>query len=69
MGIGHKILKQAENGVSLSRRKYLRLDCVAKNDALNAYYRRAGFGYRGRAMVRGLAVSLYEKEVGVPGAG
>jgi len=38
MGIGYeilKILKQAENRVSLSGRKYLRLDCVAKNDALN----------------------------------
>jgi len=55
--------------VSRSGRKYLRLDCTAENDALNAYYRRAGFDYRGRAMVRGLEVSLYEKRVGVSGSG
>ena len=69
MGLGRELLEWAEKSVSLSGKKYLRLDCVADNEALNAYYRRAGFGYRGRAVVRGLAVSLYEKEAGVSGAG
>jgi GNAT superfamily N-acetyltransferase len=68
-GLGREMLGRAEQLVSLAERAYLRLDCVAGNDALNEYYRRAGFGYRGRALVRGLAVSLYEKEVGVSGAG
>jgi hypothetical protein len=36
---------------------------------LNEYYERAGFDYRGRVPVRGLEVSLYEKEVGALGAG
>jgi len=67
--LGRELLGWSENRVSLSGRKYLRLDCTAENEALNAYYRRAGFDYRGRAMVRGLEVSLYEKRVGVPGAG
>ena len=49
--------------------EYLRLDCVADNEAMNDYYRRSGFGYRGRVVVRGLAVSLYEKRVGVSGTG
>lgn len=68
-GLGRALLRWTENRVSLSKKTYLRLDCTAENDALNAYYRRAGFDYRGRAMVRGLEVSLYEKRVGVSGAG
>jgi ribosomal protein S18 acetylase RimI-like enzyme len=69
MGLGREILRRAEQMVSGAKREYLRLDCVAHNEALNEYYRRSGFGYRGRAIVRGLAVSLYEKRVGVSGAG
>jgi GNAT superfamily N-acetyltransferase len=69
MGLGREMLRRAEHMVYRAERAYLRLDCVAGNEVLNEYYRRAGFGYRGRAVVRGLAVSLYEKEVGVSGAG
>ena len=69
MGLGRELLGRAEHMVSLAKRAYLRLDCVADNEALNEYYRRAGFGYRGRSVVRGLAVNLYEKRVGVSGAG
>lgn len=68
-GLGREILRWAENMAAASGKKYLRLDCVAENTALNEYYERAGFGYRGRLPVRGLEVSLYEKEVGVSGAG
>jgi ribosomal protein S18 acetylase RimI-like enzyme len=68
-GLGREMLRRAEQMVSLSEREYLRLDCVADNKALNEYYRRAGFAYRGSAEVRGLAVALYEKRVGVSGAG
>ena len=49
--------------------KYLRPDCDAGNRALNEYYERAGFAYRGCVLVRGLEVSLYEKELGISGAG
>jgi GNAT superfamily N-acetyltransferase len=69
MGLGLEMLRRAEYIVYRAKRGCLRLDCVADNEALNEYYRRAGFGYRGRAVVRGLAVSLYEKRVGVSGAG
>ena len=68
-GLGREVLGRAEQMVSLAKREYLRLDCVADNEALNEYYRRAGFAPRGSAVVRGLAVTLYEKRVGVPGAG
>lgn len=68
-GLGRELLMWAEERVSRVGRGYLRLDCTAENEALNAYYRRAGFAYRGRVTVRGLEVSLYEKRVGVSGAG
>ena len=68
-GLGREMLRRAEQMVSRSEREYLRLDCVADNMPLNEYYRRAGFAHRGRSVVRGLAVSLYEKRVGVSGAG
>jgi ribosomal protein S18 acetylase RimI-like enzyme len=69
MGLGLEMLRRAEHMVYRVKRECLRLDCVADSEALNEYYRRAGFGYRGRAVVRGLAVSLYEKRVGVSGPG
>lgn len=69
MGLGLEMLRRTEHMVYRAKRECLRLDCVADNEALNEYYRRAGFGYRGRAVVRGLAVSLYEKRVGVSGPG
>jgi ribosomal protein S18 acetylase RimI-like enzyme len=69
MRLGREMLRRAEQMVYRSEREYLRLDCVAHNEALNEYYRRAGFACRGRAVVRGIAVNLYEKRVGVSGAG
>ena len=68
-GLGREMLRRAELMVSLSEREYLRLDCVAENEPLNEYYRQAGFAYRGSAVVRGLEVALYEKRIGVSGAG
>ncbi len=68
-GLGRELLGWTENRVSLSGRKYLRLDCTAENEALNAYYMRAGSIHKGWTVVRGLEVSLYEKRGGVSGAG
>ncbi|CAN5762755.1 hypothetical protein BH18ACT11_BH18ACT11_13780 [soil metagenome] len=69
MDLGCELLGWTENRVFRSGRKYLRLDCTAGNEALNEYYRHAGFTYRGSVTVRGLEVSLYEKRVGVSGEG
>jgi ribosomal protein S18 acetylase RimI-like enzyme len=69
MGLGREMLGRAEQMVSLAQRECLRLDCVADNEALNEYYRRAGFAARGSTVVRGLAVTLYEKRVAVSGTG
>ena len=68
-GLGRELLGWAENRAAASGKRYLRLDCVAENTALNEYYERAGFSHRGRVSVRGLVVSLYEKEVHVFGEG
>ena len=68
-GLGREMLGRAEQIAYRSQKEYLRLDCVADNEALNEYYRLAGFAYRGKAVVSGLAVSLYEKRIGVSGAG
>ena len=64
-GLGRELLGRAESMAAESGKRYLRLDCVAENAALNAYYERAGFCYRGRVRVMGLDVSLYEREVRV----
>ncbi len=68
-GLGRELLRWAEGRAAAAGKEYLRLDCAAGNRALNAYYERAGFAFRGRAFVWGLEVSLYEKPVGVSGAG
>lgn len=68
-GLGSELLGRAERMAAESGKRYLRLDCVAENTALNAYYERAGFRHRGRVPVRGLDVSLYEREVRVFGEG
>lgn len=68
-GLGRELLRRAESAAAWSGKKCLRLDCEAGNRALDGYYERAGFAYRGRVVVRGLGVSLYEQEVGASGAG
>ena len=68
-GLGRELLRWAEDRAAASGKRYLRLDCVAENRALNEYYRRAGFVYCGRVMVLGLEVSLYEKKIGVDKGG
>ena len=68
-GLGRELLRWAEDKVAASGKEYLRLDCIAENRSLNEYYGRAGFSYRGEALVWGLEVSRYEKKVGDRGAG
>ncbi len=44
-GIGRAMLGWAEREVVACGRLWLRLDCIASNAALRAYYQRAGFRY------------------------
>ena len=68
-GLGNEFLDWAEDRTVRSGKRCLRLDCAVSNRALNEYYERAGFSFRGWASVWGLEVSLYEKKVGVAGPG
>ncbi|MGW6620523.1 GNAT family N-acetyltransferase [Nocardia sp. NPDC055002] len=52
-GIGGQILGWAADTTRDHSRGLLRLDCVATNDQLRAYYERAGFVHRGDAPVGG----------------
>jgi ribosomal protein S18 acetylase RimI-like enzyme len=67
--LGRELLRWAEERPVQSRKKYLRFDFLAENWGSNEYYERAGFRRRGLAGVSGLEVRLYEKRVGVVGAG
>jgi GNAT superfamily N-acetyltransferase len=70
-GLGADILAWAAETARQHGRDALRLDCVASNGRLRAYYEAAGFVFRGDAVVRGApgqrledgpgtVVSLYE---------
>lgn len=62
-GIGRELLAWAERTAAAAGKAYLRLDCVAWNEALNAYYREAGFAYV-RTVGEGNPGNLYQKRVG-----
>ena len=53
-GVGRAILRWAEEQVGARGRMYLRLDCMAENAKLRAYYEDAGF--------RHVADKTYEKD-------
>jgi ribosomal protein S18 acetylase RimI-like enzyme len=60
-GIGRAVLDWAEKEALNRGRTCLRLDCVASDAAIRAYYERAGFRHRGDVVVRGVDMSLYER--------
>jgi ribosomal protein S18 acetylase RimI-like enzyme len=62
-GIGWHLLRWAEGMVAAAGKSYLRLDCMAENPALCAYYERAGFTYRGEVQGKGWKARLYEKKI------
>jgi ribosomal protein S18 acetylase RimI-like enzyme len=61
--LGLRILDWAAERAAASGKTYLRLDCVAWNEPLNDYYRRAGFTYRGQ-VGHYRPASLYERPAG-----
>ena len=63
-GLGRELLAFAERTTAESGRRYLRLDCMAANPRLRAYYERAGFRCCGEWRSGGWAAALYEKAVG-----
>lgn len=62
-GLGRELLAWAETRAADTGKRYLRLDCMAANAALRAYYERAGFRHVGDRRSPGWGASLYEKAV------
>jgi ribosomal protein S18 acetylase RimI-like enzyme len=62
MQLGRCMLAWAERLCIAAGKTWLRLDCVAWNEPLNDYYRRAGFAYR-RALGVYNPINLYEKRL------
>jgi GNAT superfamily N-acetyltransferase len=62
-GVGRALLDWAGCRAAANGKALLRLDCDAGNPALNDYYRRAGFAYRGTVVspYSGRPVNLYER--------
>jgi hypothetical protein len=63
-GIGLAQQRQPEREVIAHGRRFLRLDCMAGNPGLRAYYQRAGFVERGTFVEGyGWEAALFEKEL------
>jgi len=61
-GLGKLMLDWAEQYISSQGKSIMRLDCMADNPQLNAYYRAAGFQYVRRLDTREWSTNLYEKK-------
>ena len=62
-GDGGVLLEWAERLAADHGRAFLRLDCVASNAPLRAYYERAGYEHVGDVTVGGYTQARYEKPV------
>lgn len=58
-GLGANILNWAYETIHFEGKKKIRLDCIAENEFLNAFYKKAGFTYIGEYD----GYSLYEIEI------
>ena len=63
-GLGARLLRWAERHTAGSGKAFLRLDCVAWNEPLRAYYERAGYEHVGDVTVGPYTQARYEKRVG-----
>ena len=65
-GLGARLLDWAEAQVVARGRTYLRLDCLAENDALRRFYEAQGFEPRGEVAVDDLVALRFERRCRVP---
>lgn len=63
LGLGRALLTWAEEQVRAAGRTYLRLDCMAANPRIRAYYEDAGFVCRGEITSPRWRAALYEKRL------
>lgn len=62
-GLGSRLLRWAEDHAAAEGKVHLRLDCVAWNESLRAYYERAGYEHVGDVTVGAFTQARYEKPV------
>jgi ribosomal protein S18 acetylase RimI-like enzyme len=64
-GLGNVLLTLATNLISQNSRRLVRLDCMAQNEALCNYYRRAGFADLGvsDSNITGKPLRLFERQI------
>lgn len=62
MKIGNILLKTAEQQIKSKGKTLVRLDCMAANNRLNAYYLDYGFNYIRTINGDGWSANLYEKQ-------
>ncbi len=62
-GIGGHFITWAEAYIKNKGKKWLRLDCMADNPALNQYYRSQGLIFQRRYDGNGWSANLYEREI------
>jgi ribosomal protein S18 acetylase RimI-like enzyme len=67
-GLGARLLDWAEAEVVASGREFLRLDCLAENDALRRHYEGQGFEPRGEVAVDDLVAMRFERRCRAPEA-
>jgi GNAT superfamily N-acetyltransferase len=63
-GLGARLLLWAEHHEAGEGKTYLRLDCVASNESLRAYYERAGYDHVGDVTVGEFTQARYQKRIG-----
>lgn len=63
--LGRRILARIDEMAAYRDRSFLRLDCMARNPGLNAYYQGNGFTPCGEAIVDGYRARLHERPVQV----
>jgi len=59
--LGAKMLDWASEGIRFAGKDRIRLDCIASNAALNAFYRRMGYAYAGESANGDGSFSKFEK--------
>lgn len=64
LGIGLRLLRDAEDRIRQNGKTTARLDCMADNERLNQYYRDSGYRFVGRKDHGHWSANLYEKELG-----
>jgi ribosomal protein S18 acetylase RimI-like enzyme len=64
-GLGNVLLTLASNLIAQNSRRLVRLDCMAQNEALCNYYRRAGFTDLGvsDSVLTGKSLRLFEQRI------